>query len=106
MPKKGQPPEKFDLSAATLHAMARRLAYVAKRFAEIAEKIPANMVIRVTGKPTAEKSQGLLEGWMATLQGGLDELEMNADAVEGGKRLGAKAARDAKAAGGSGIRKA
>lgn len=99
MPKQGQPPQKFEIDAAYLAGMSRRLAYVATRFGEIANKIPENSVIRVTGKPTAEKSQGLLEGWMATLQGGLDKLALSADAVAEGKRRGMKSARDAKTLG-------
>jgi hypothetical protein len=94
MPKKGQPPAKFDVAPEYLRGMARRLAYVAKRYGEIAEQIPENTAIRVTGKPTAERSQGLLEGWMATLQGGLDDLAMSVD--EPGRKVGRKAAKDAR----------
>lgn len=73
MPKKGEPPATYEVDSEFLLGMAARLEYIAKRYREIAAQIQGDERLLVTGKPTAEKSEGLLRGWMATLQGGLDD---------------------------------
>lgn len=80
MTKTREPRETFPVDAAYLTAFAKRLDYIARRYKEIAQVLGSES-IAVTGKPTAERSEGLLRGWMATLQAAADETAINAESI-------------------------
>jgi hypothetical protein len=84
--------EKFPTTPQELREFAKRLAYIAERYSDIAKQADLNevKVLRVTGRPTAERGESFLVAWMKTLQAGLDHEVMqgstNADEEELSKR--------------------
>lgn len=72
--------------------MANRIAYIAGRYKEIAEKAEGLGLDRllVTGRPTAERGEGFIKTWMGTLQTALDDQVMGQPDSENVKRNIAK----------------